>query len=92
MPASSLFDELKLKVLQALRLNQSFKADSLSELRKTPKYKQYTEEVKEIKEQLEKMAPFTYGAKFMSIKTGKQYLIKRSARNFKFCTSLLSKT
>jgi hypothetical protein len=34
--SSSLFDELKLRVLEALRLNKTSKAETRSELAKTP--------------------------------------------------------
>jgi hypothetical protein len=46
MVSFSLLDELKLKVLHALRLNQAFKEDSRKELAMTDEYEGYKIKVK----------------------------------------------
>jgi hypothetical protein len=61
MSASSLFDEFKLKVLEALRLNKSFKAETRSELGKTPEKKKYNELINEFKKVFRRMDKASYG-------------------------------
>ena len=71
MSASSLFDELKSKVLEALRLSKTFKANTRSELAKTPEKKKYNELINEIKKVFRRMDKPSYGGKYLSMRSGK---------------------
>jgi len=68
--SSALFDELKSKVLQPLRLNKSFKADSVSEPEETPEYLQFRDTFKEIKKIFEQMTSTAFGGKYVPMRTG----------------------
>jgi hypothetical protein len=71
MSTSSLFDELKSKVIEALNLNKTFKAETRAELAKTPEKKQYNELINEIKKVFKRMDKASYGGKYISMRSGK---------------------
>jgi len=71
MSASSLFDEFKSKVLEALKLSKAFKAETRSELAKTPEKKKYNELINEIKKVFKRMDKPSYGGKYVSMRSGK---------------------
>ena len=71
MSASSLFDKLKSEVLEALKLNKTFKAETRSELSKTPEKKKYNELINEIKKVFKRMDKASYGGKYVSMRSGK---------------------
>jgi hypothetical protein len=71
MSASSLFDELESMVLEPLRLNKTFKAETRSELAKTPEKKKYNELINEIKKVFRLMDKPSYGGKYVCMRSGK---------------------